>query len=597
MSETLSRSSPYTGTALSQGRPFWIVDGRAYDFTEWMKRHPGGAVWFQQTEGRDISALLHTYHREPADLRKTLAKYEIKELSGQEVRPKINVPPRLSGGPLPTPPSPFKQPSPMQAGSPEAGGSFRPTENDLLPKLGIPPFLLAPDFDARTDLPKLNYADEGSLLAEIRTKINERFSKRALKKYDRVFDVVTWVIGIAHVAALALLVTAIIPSWAFIVIMVVTRTGLAGAGHYHLHRKWRQPRGRFMFPFGKALFDINYVGTSLIGTDGHVLLHHPYLGSGADVKKTFFDSMLRLHPVLRIPGYTLHKLGICLSGLSLRAREITKFERPRPPGAGDGPLPRDAIRADFWVVRAWILVEFAVCLATGYIVAWLIQFVICLWFNTFLVVASHDFEEEITEEELAVIPESLRNDWAAQQICLSYDLSVVGNRWVDIFLSAGLSPHRVHHALPWQGSGFANLASEATVREVCAQHGIAWERPRNLIVERFPVVMKHYLLCPAKAAPVPPEVAMAAFPTMAQGQPSAPVPPPGQPPASGPSPGQVVRGQPVPGQLVSGQQAPWPGPGQPPAQDAGTAPPPSSVWGQLRELVRYAVDGFRGVGV
>jgi len=38
------------------------------------------------------------------------------------------------------------------------------------------------------------------------------------------------------------------------------------------------------------------------------------------VKKTFFDSMLRLHPILRVPGYTLHKLGIALTGLPFRAR-------------------------------------------------------------------------------------------------------------------------------------------------------------------------------------------------------------------------------------------------------------------------------------
>ena len=50
MAETLSdppvRSSPVTGTVLPVGRPFWIVDGRAYDFTEWMRQHPGGATWF-----------------------------------------------------------------------------------------------------------------------------------------------------------------------------------------------------------------------------------------------------------------------------------------------------------------------------------------------------------------------------------------------------------------------------------------------------------------------------------------------------------------------------------------------------------------------
>jgi Cytochrome b5-like Heme/Steroid binding domain/Fatty acid desaturase len=543
MSETLSpsspRSSPRTGTVLPQGRPFWIVDGRAYDFTEWMDRHPGGSTWFKQTEGRDISALLHTYHREPARLQKILAKYQIEELADKDVRPRLTVPPRLSDKAARPPEPP------------------RLTEQNVLPKLGVPPFLLAPDFDARTDLPRLDYGDEVSLLAEIRGKVNARFSKKALRKYDRAFDAVTWVIAIAHVATLALLITNIIPAWAFISIMVVTRTALAGAGHYHLHRKWKQSQRPFTLPMGKALFDINYVGTSLIGTDGHVLLHHPYLGSGADVKKTFFDSMLRLPPILRIPGYTLHKLGICLTGLPLRAREIAKFERPRDNTPGAAIFARDPIRADFWLIRAWIVVEFALCLATGHILAWLVQFFLTLWFNTFLVVASHDFEESATEEELTVIPEPLRNDWAAHQICLSYDLSVVGNRWIDLFLSAGLSPHRVHHVLPWQGSGFANLASEATVREVCAQVGIAWERPRNLIFGRFPVVIKHYLFCPARPAPPPPESVMAAMPFPPQGALLMPPPPPNLVPV----------------------------------------PLPSSGIRQIGEVFRYTFDGFRGLGV
>ena len=130
-----TRSSPHTGTVLPQGQPFWIVDGRAYDFTEWMKIHPGGATWFGPSQGRDISALLHTYHRDPARLQKILARYEIEGF----------------------------------------------TEKDILPKLGVPPFLLEPDFDATTDLPRLDYSDEGSLLAEIRSKVNARFSKRALR--------------------------------------------------------------------------------------------------------------------------------------------------------------------------------------------------------------------------------------------------------------------------------------------------------------------------------------------------------------------------------------------------------------------------------
>src|SRR5258708_13638606 len=93
MADTLSRSSPRTGTVLPEGRPFWLVDGRAYDFTEWMGRHPGGAMWFKQTQGRDISALLHTYHRDPAHLQKILAEYQIEEPADQYGRPTLVEPP------------------------------------------------------------------------------------------------------------------------------------------------------------------------------------------------------------------------------------------------------------------------------------------------------------------------------------------------------------------------------------------------------------------------------------------------------------------------------------------------------------------------
>jgi hypothetical protein len=267
--------------------------------------------------------------------------------------------------------------------------------------------------------------------------------------------------------------------------------------------------------------------------------------------------MLKLHPALRVPGHTLHKLGIALTGLSLRGREIAKFERPKvdeKSDKGDTPSAPDAARIDFWLMRGLILIELGLCVATGHVVAWLMQFFFTLWVNTFLVVASHDFEDSKNEEEeVAGIPASLRNDWAAHQICLSYDLSVVGNRWIDLFLSAGLSPHRVHHVLPWQGSGFANLASEASVREVCEQAGINWERPRNLILERFPTVIKHYLLCPVKASP-----------------PVGEVPPPRPPVGEMPPP-------------------------RPPAQSS--MPSRFSVTRQIGEFLRYTADGFRGGGV
>jgi hypothetical protein len=249
------------------------------------------------------------------------------------------------------------------------------------------------------------------------------------------------------------------------------------------------------------------------------------------------------------------------------------------------------------------LVELVLCIATGHVLAWLAQFVVTLWFNTFLVVASHDFEEETSDDELAVIPEPLRDDWAARQICLSHDLSVVGNRWIDLFLTAGLSPHRVHHVLPWQGSGFANLASEASVREACEEVGIAWERPRNLLLERFPAVIKHYLFRPVKAArpqaalPIPP-----APPGAGPGKPADGGPRPVPPPSSGRQPVKPPPNGALPPPSSSAHPPMQPPPdGAPPTPPSppGSLPVPAtrSVKGQISELFRFTLDGFKGVGV
>jgi hypothetical protein len=129
--------------------------------------------------------------------------------------------------------------------------------------------------------------------------------------------------------------------------------------------------------------------------------------------------------------------------------------------------------------------------------------------------------------------------------------------------------------LPWQGSGFANLACEDVVREVCAEAGIAWARPRSLITDRLPTVMKHYLTCPVK----PSFLRMLAMP---------PLPPDGvQPPPP------------------DGVQPPPPDGVQPPPPDSLAPPPPNplstparpSAWGHIGEMFRYAFEGWKGLGV
>ena len=65
-------------------------------------------------------------------------------------------------------------------------------------------------------------------------------------------------------------------------------------------------------------------------------------------------------------------------------------------------------------------------------------------------------------------------------------MSIVGHPYIDIFLAAGLSCHKVHHVLPGQKSGFANIVSEPYVREVAKEYGVEWSHPKNFLLDRLP---------------------------------------------------------------------------------------------------------------
>jgi hypothetical protein len=90
---------------------------------------------------------------------------------------------------------------------------------------------------------------------------------------------------------------------------------------------------------------------------------------------------------------------------------------------------------------------------------------------------------------------------------------------------------------------------------VCAEVGIAWERPRNPIVYRFPAVMKHYLTCPVKPS---------LLRTLSM------QPPPGMEP-----PARTLR------------------PAWSPATESPAGPPRSSVKDHVSELFRYSFEGWR----
>lgn len=53
----------------------YIIDGKSYDLMDWIPKHPGGSIWFARSNGRDISAAVHTYHKHPKVLFEILKKY------------------------------------------------------------------------------------------------------------------------------------------------------------------------------------------------------------------------------------------------------------------------------------------------------------------------------------------------------------------------------------------------------------------------------------------------------------------------------------------------------------------------------------------
>ena len=122
-------------------------------------------------------------------------------------------------------------------------------------------------------------------------------------KADIIFDLVGFSIFMVHLYMSFIGITnGILPDLMLVVFFAASRTSMAAMGHYHCHRK-----SDGLKDWGDALFDMTYVGASLITKDGHVMLHHMVTNSPADVKRTVFTSMLDLPRFMRIPIFTLHK--------------------------------------------------------------------------------------------------------------------------------------------------------------------------------------------------------------------------------------------------------------------------------------------------
>ena len=92
--------------------------------------------------------------------------------------------------------------------------------------------------------------------------------------------------------------------WLWDVLQVTTPTALAGIRHYHCHRGKDDKAD-----WAEGLFNIQYVGASCVLAVGHVMRHHLYTQTPADVKRTVFNNLVTLTRRWRMPIFTAQRFG------------------------------------------------------------------------------------------------------------------------------------------------------------------------------------------------------------------------------------------------------------------------------------------------
>ncbi len=426
----------------------WVYKGRAYDLSDWIAKHPGGAFFIGRTKNRDITSVIQAYHKNVEGIERLLERYALD----RDARPE-----------------------------------------DVHPKCNAPEFLFKEDFNSWRDTPRYPFDNKDDLLHRVKARLRDPQLVARIKKMDKIFNVVVAVLAVAYLAVQGLRLAE--PGWMplplFAIAMVVLRCSLAGFGHYAIHRRQKGLNRVF-----SSAFDFNYVALGLVTADGHTLLHHPHTQSEVDIKKNVFTMMMQLPRLLRVPVHTIHKFGHLVTGMPIRIVDVVRITRKigvkEVYGNWRNAIPHIAGSSG---LRLLLIAELAVFVLAGDFWAWALQFVATLWVSTFLIVSSHDFDEDSDEHSATET-----DDWGIHQFTEASDLKVIGNRYVDCFLSAGLSSHRVHHVLPYQGSAFANIATEDVLREEGAKFGLEWLPAKSFATDRLPELARRYLLSPSRLA-------------------------------------------------------------------------------------------------
>lgn len=176
---------------------------------------------------------------------------------------------------------------------------------------------------------KFDWNNKDSVLEKVKRKLYTKEWTEKTKKMDFLFDVCGALLFLFHIL---LAFPGVYYHWFPNIIMVIlffcTRTGLAGIGHYHSHRKKDG-----ITDWGDALFDMQYVGTAIIAFDGHGMIHHTQTNSLADVKRTVFTGVLTIPRIWRVPAETVRRFGHIVTGIFIRWASLHLIENentPRP---------------------------------------------------------------------------------------------------------------------------------------------------------------------------------------------------------------------------------------------------------------------------
>ena len=496
---------------------WWVVDGKVYDLTPFLDRHPGGRIFLDFMRGRDATAQVYTYHPTPDRVLAVLQKYQIGTLALAQHSLAFR--------------SSLKDQDAGEVIQRASDGNPSDLLPMPLPSLVPPPFLFpeldgARGFGAALLVRSRQVRFDSPLLREIKNHLAQPATRAEIHRADSLYNLSTLAIAVVFLLVWGWALLYRPPLFSLIGVLWMLaisalRTSLAGAGHYYLHQPanwWTQ--------ILEQLFETNYVAVSCVQRDGHTILHHAHTKTAIDSKDLGTTGFVMLPLFYRFPAHTLHKLGQLVSGAFVRQcivfqemyNSFNWLSRPTTPRSSTPfTAPKPLRVLTLFLARILFWIELGLFISASLFPLWLAQFVFCLWYNTAVLMANHDYHHPKPLCKTLALHEreggkhdngtdgndtkAAREDWAADQISCTSDLKVTGCRWVDVWLTAGLSPHRVHHLLPYQHSAYANLVSEAVVKKVCGKRGIEWLPPTNFWTTALPSFINNYMFVPAMLFP------------------------------------------------------------------------------------------------